>query len=113
MKYDIQKISKITEEIMDFFFTNSAQKINISVENTDHAYIIEVWSCNVKCTEEKIMIFNELLNVQRQREMEEYYWQLAGSDLDGEEYNLVGMMIDEAEVDFKNPELRVKLTRYK
>jgi len=43
----------------------------------------------------------------------EYYWQLAGNDLDGDEYNLVGMMVDESYIDYIAPSLKVKLIRYK
>lgn len=113
MKYEILKISKIVEEIMDFFFSHLTKKVNISIEETEDVFIIEIQSDNIVCNENKIAKFNELLNVQRQREMEEYYWQLAGNDLEGEEYNLVGMMVDEAYVEFNKPALKVRLVRYK
>jgi len=113
MKYDIQKISKIVEEIIDFFYSHSAKKVNISIEDTKDAYIIEVQSNNIICSSDKVKKLKELLSVQRQREMEEYYWQLAGSDIEGDEYNLVGMMVDEAYTDYKEPSLKVKLVRYK
>nr|WP_312576761.1 hypothetical protein [Sedimentibacter sp.] len=113
MKYEIQKISKIVEEIIDFFYSHSTKKVNISIEETKDSFIIEVQSDHIICSNDNANQLKDLLNVQRQREMEEYYWQLAGNDLDGDEYNLVGMMVDESYVDFKNPSLKVKLVRYK
>ena len=113
MKYEVQKISKITEEMLNFFFINYTDKINISIENADDAYIIVFQSDNVKCSEKRIMEINKLLNVQRQHEIEEYYWQLVGNDPGDEEYNLIGMMVDEAKVEFESPHLKIKLSRYK
>lgn len=113
MKYEIQKISKIVEEIIDFFYSHSTKKVNISIEETQDSFIIEVQSDHINCNSDNVKRLKDLLNVQRQREMEEYYWQLAGNDLDGDEYNLVGMMIDESYIDYIAPSLKVKLVRYK
>lgn len=113
MKFEILKISKIVEEIIDFFFSQMTKKVNISIEEIEDSYIIEIQSDQIICSENKLKKFNELLHVQRQREMEEYYWQLAGNDLEGEEYNLVGMMVDEATVEYSKPVLKIKLVRYK
>lgn len=113
MKYEIQKISKIVEEIIDFFYSHSAKKVNISIEETKDSFIIEVQSDHIHCSNDNAKHLKDLLNVQRQREMEEYYWQLAGNDLDGDEYNLVGMMVDESYIDYTAPSLKVKLVRYK
>lgn len=113
MKHEIEKISKIVDELIDFYFLNSTKKINISIEETDDSFIMEFESNNIKCNDDKIMNFKKLINVQRQKEMEEYYWQLAGTSLEGEEYNLVGMMIDEAIIDYDCPRLKIKLIRKK
>lgn len=113
MKYEVHKISKIVEEIIDFYYSHSSKNVDISIKDTSDSFIIEFQSDKIVSTSDKIDKFRELLNVQRQREMEEYYWQLAGNDLEGEEYNLVGMMVDKAEVEFKDPSLKVKLVRYR
>lgn len=113
MNLEILKISKIVEEVIDFFFSQMTKKINISIEEKENSYIIEIYSDQIVCSENKLKKFNELLHVQRQREMDEYYWQLAGNDFDGDEYNLVGMMVDEAQVEYNKPILKIKLVRYK
>lgn len=113
MKHEIIKVTKIVDELIDFYFINSAKKFNISIEETDDSFIIEIESDNIVCSEEKITNFKNLINVQRQKEMEEYYWQLAGTSLDGEEYNLIGMMVDESIIDYNCPNLKIKLIRKK
>ncbi|MDD2495332.1 MAG: hypothetical protein PHE29_09075 [Tissierellia bacterium] len=113
MKHEIAKISKIVDELIDFYFLNSAKKVNISIEENKDSFIIEIESDDVSCSEDKIMNFKKLINVQRQKEIEEYYWQLAGTSIEGEEYNLVGMMIDESIIDYDYPKLKIKLIRKK
>ncbi|SHH52647.1 hypothetical protein [Clostridium grantii] len=113
MRHEVQKISKIVDEIINFCFLNSSKKVNISIENTDDAFIIITESDQINHSTKKIDQIKELLNVQRQTEMEEYYWQLAGEDIKGGELNLVGMMVDEVDIEFKPPSLKIKLVRYK
>lgn len=113
MKNEIIKVTKIVDELIDFYFVNSAKKVNISVEETKDSFIIEIESDNIRCDEEKIQNFKDLIDIQRQREMEEYYWQLAGTSLDGEEYNLIGMMVDESIVEYNCPRLKITLIRKK
>jgi hypothetical protein len=113
MKHEVQKISRIVDEIINFCFLNSSQKVNISIESTDDTFIIIAESDRIDRSAKKIEQIKELLNVQRQTEMEEYYWQLAGEDIKGGELNLVGMMVDEVDIEFKPPALKIKLVRYK
>ncbi|GAA0181102.1 hypothetical protein SH2C18_36830 [Clostridium sediminicola] len=113
MKHEVQKISKIVDEIINFYFINSSKKMNIVIEEKDDSYIIIAESSQVECSAEKIEHIKKLLSVQRQSEMDEYYWQLAGEDIKGGEFNLVGMMVDEVSIDFKPPSIRIELVRYK
>ena len=41
---------------------------------------------------------SDVLNIQRQSEVEEFYWELMGDDLHGDELFLVGSMVDRATV---------------
>ncbi|WP_461205627.1 hypothetical protein [Clostridium sp. DL1XJH146] len=113
MRHEVQKVAKIVDEIINFCFLNSSKKMNISIEDKEDAFIIVAESHQVDCSIEKIERIKDLLNVQRQREMEEYYWQLAGEDIKGGELNLVGMMVDEVFIEFKCPSFKIKLVRYK
>lgn len=115
MKHEIEKVSKIVDEIIDFYSLISSKKLNISIdiEETDDSFIINFESNNVNCNTDKIENFRRLITVQRQREMEEYYWQLAGTSVDGQEYNLVGMMVDEVKIDYDCPQLKIELIRKK
>ena len=45
--------------------------------------------------------------------MEEYYWALVGDCDVANELSLVGMMVDEAEVQHEGSEIKISLYRYK
>jgi hypothetical protein len=113
MKYEIQKISRIVDVVIDFFMTHSSSKINISIEDAPDRYIIVIQSENINCNPEMANKLNRLLNVQRQREIEEYYWQLGGNDVEGDEINLIGMMVDEAIIENNCPSIKITLIRKK
>lgn len=113
MKHEVKKVSKIVDELIEFCFLHATEKVSVTVENKEDRFEILAHSDNVNCSNEKVERLKELLNVQRQNEIEEYYWQLAGEDEHNGEFSLVGMMVDEAEVKFTCPSLTIKLVRYK
>ena len=61
--------------------------------------------------EDEINNLSEFLNIQRQYEIEEYYWGLMGETSDEDELFLVGSMIDSATLEIKNDNLYIKLIR--
>ncbi|MFA9422043.1 MAG: hypothetical protein ACERLG_00580 [Sedimentibacter sp.] len=113
MKYEMQKISRIVDVMMNFYLHHSAKKMNMSIEDDNDKYILIFDANEISCSDALANQLTKLLNIERQREVEEIYWQLGGNDNDGEEINLVGMMVDEVKIDFKCPSLKIKLIRYK
>jgi len=113
MKNEMKKISKIVEELMDFYLLAGASNLDISLSHKDTGIEITAHSNSVNCTNQEVENLIKLLSLKRQREIEEYSWQLAGSDDTNDELGLIGMMIDEAHINFSSPILTVKLVRYK
>lgn len=113
MKHETQKISRIANVLVDFFLSLSAKKIDLSIDEQENFFEIIISSESVNDNHSKIEDLKDFLKVQRQEEIEEYYWQLVGNDNEIEEINLIGMMVDEAVVEHQHPILKVKLIRYK
>jgi len=112
MKYEMQKITRIVDVMMNFYLYHSAKSLNISIEVESKKYIIKFDAKQIDCSNAIVNELNKLLSIDRQREVEEVYWQLGGNDVTGEEINLVGMMVDEVKIDFKCPALKIQLIRY-
>ena len=113
MKIEIKKVSKIVSELINFCLNNSSKKVEVSVEDKKDRFEIIIKTNNINCTDEQIEYIDELLNVTRQSEVEEYYWQLTGEDYKDQEISLVGMMVDESIIKWEKPLIEIKLIRYK
>lgn len=112
-QHEVKKISKIIDELITFFFLKKTNKMNIEIEDLKDHYEITIVNDCCDFTPEKIEIMKSLFNVQRQREVEEYYWRLAGETDYESELSLVGIMIDDAKIEFNGDKMIVKLIRYK
>ena len=90
-----------------------ATDISMELQEKDEYYKI-YFKCNyTENNEEKIEKMVKYLKVDKQEEMEEYYWELAGDcDVDSE-LSLVGMMTDKADINISEDTIEVMLYRYK
>ncbi|SKC84852.1 hypothetical protein [Maledivibacter halophilus] len=113
MKHVKKRIAKIVDELTTYFFSMGATDININLKDEKEFYKISL-KCNYKYKgKEKIDKLIKSLKCEKQEGMEEYFWELAGdSDVDTE-LTLVGMMTDEAEIDYNGNEIEVTLIKYK
>ena len=112
MTHENQKIARIANALLEYFLSNDAKGLTLSIsEDTKSAYIsLEISDITLSSHESEELI--EHLYMERQEEMEEYYWHLLGNDSETEEISLIGMMVDDAQVQVLSPSLSVELTRY-
>lgn len=112
MKHDKIKISKIVEELMNYFFLLGTTNISININEDEKEYKI-FFKCNCgNCTKEKIDEVSKLLKCGKHEEIEEYYWGLTGESDRDSELSIVGMMTDKSEVNFI-PGDGVEITLYR
>lgn len=113
MKHEKLRVSKIIDEVMNYLFSMGATDIHIDYKEEEKQHVIHIQS---NCVDECSTKINKLLKYlkwERQDEMEEFYWELAGdSDVDSE-LTLVGMMTDKKEVKIENGIIDITLYRYK
>jgi hypothetical protein len=111
MKHNKKRISKIVDELITYFFSMGATDMNIQ-EKKDY-YKITLNTNYIAKDQAKIEKLIKSLKCDKQEEMEEYYWELAGDcDVDTE-LTLVGMMIDKAEINIHEESIQLILYRYK
>jgi len=114
MKHEKKRITKIVDEIMTYLYSIGAKDIGIRVKEFEDRYVMTFNSDYKKMCEKKLdALIKALKSCSKQQEMEEYYWELLGDcDVDSE-LTLVGMMVNEAELDVEEDAIELKLTRYK
>lgn len=108
-----RKITKIIDEILVFLFHMGSKNIDINYKD-EECYFTVSFKCNYDINK-KDLIYTMVkhLNTERQEEMEEYYWELAGKYNKDTELTLVGMMTDDAKVYFDDDKVEILLVRVK
>ncbi|WBW97551.1 hypothetical protein [Oceanirhabdus sp. W0125-5] len=114
MKHIYQKNIKVIDELMSFCYKYGATDIHIDVKYENESFFIEVESQIFNLSQEILEITNRLLSAPRCHEMESYYWGLSGDDDTDTELTLVGMMSDEAHIDYcpKTGKMQIKIVRH-
>lgn len=99
---------------MTYLYSMGAKDITIHIKEDDKQFIINIKSDFKEFSDREVKRLIKRLNIPRQIEMEEYYWELTGeSDVDTE-LTLVGMMTDDGEVNFLDDNtIEITLYRYK
>lgn len=99
MKVEKRFIKGIIDELLANALESGAKKIDISVEQRTEVLKIAVSDDGKGMNEkqrEKVYI---TLNQERRGEFDHYYGELAGESMVGRGLNIVGMMVDSAEVE--------------
>ncbi|OJG74331.1 hypothetical protein RV12_GL002678 [Enterococcus quebecensis] len=98
---------------MTYFFSNGIEKIRIDVDFTPDGFYIDMQG-NTEDEPENVLHLLELLNTPRDLSIEGYYDELLGiTHHEEEDYHLLGLMIDEAEIRFDAPVFEIKVFRKK
>lgn len=111
MQHEVKKLSRIVDELTTFFLKEDTNEVDFKIKKEKGKTIIQLIDYNTHFDEEAINDIREVLNIQRQIEIETYYWQLAGETDLGEELLLIGAMVDEAIVEKKSGNLEITLIR--
>lgn len=103
---------KIMNELAAFFVSRGARELNMGFEDQDDKVCMYIKGSIEDIWQQDIEEFTSQLNVHRQHEVESYYWQLSGED-EFEDFIIVGMMVDKADVEYRDGRLEVIVTRLK
>ncbi|WP_425447588.1 hypothetical protein [Dethiothermospora halolimnae] len=113
MKHEIRRVSKILDELITFCFVHGTDDLDISINKRDDHFKIHIDANTIDCSDKRVKKLKELLDIPRQSEYEEYYWELTGESDCDTELSLVGSMVDKAKVVFHGDALEITLYRYK
>ena len=112
MQSEKNKAKRILQELLGYYFSHEIDDLNINMHCTNVEFIITLRGKTTSMPSD-LKQLRETLNSPRQPEVEEYYWQLLGVSNDKHELNLVGSLIDSAEVTFEEGILKVMVCRKK
>lgn len=111
MQHQVKKLTRIVDEILTMFMLNGAEEIDVKMKKEGKKIFIYFTMYNCPFDDDYLQELEDNLNIQRQAEVEGYYWQLTGENDLGEELFLVGAMIDQAFIEKRDGHLYLKLVR--
>lgn len=111
MTYENQKIARMANALVEYFLSHNAKGLTLSIQESEKQISILLKIDQVSLSDKSMDELKHHLYMERQEEMEEYYWHLLGNDSETEEISLIGMMVDEATVTSAPPSLRIELIR--
>ena len=112
MKTKFEKIMKIASELLSYCHHYGAKEFRLDILEEDDAVSLSMRACPEDIPAKEFENLVAALSTPRQREVEQDYWELIG-DSDGvAELQLLGMLCDDAKVDYQNRALTITLRRH-
>ncbi len=111
MKHETKKICKIVDELTTLLLKEGSGLIEFKINRLSDRTVISIVDHHTHYSQKEVDDMIECFNVQRQFEVEEYYWQLVGESDNDSELTIVGVMVDHADVKLENGDLHIDLIR--
>ena len=110
-KQRFEKNLHIANELVTFCHSLGGVNFHIDIERGENSSFLTVRSFIPQIEEGVLDEFERELNLKRQREVEQQYWELIGEFEESCEPGLVGMMLDSATTKYENGELVIRAER--
>ena len=111
MRNEIRKLNKLVDEISSLLMKRGSNKIDVKIRRDAQLSTITLIDYNTTYTLQEMEELSDILNIQRQCEVEGFYWELMGDDGKGDELFLVGSMVDRAKVEKIGDDLYIIMYR--
>lgn len=111
MKHNFEKNLRIVNELMTYLHKLGSKDIHVTLQREESTTYFIVWGKINNIANDELESLKNILNTQRQHEVEEYYWHLGGECEADPELSLVGMMIDKADISYEDNTLTFKIYR--
>ena len=112
MTSKFEKALKIGSDLLSYCHHKGATDYELDIKETPDSVSLVITAVHVDLTYENLERLETLLHAPRQRDVEQDYWVLMGSSEDFCELTLVGMLCDEAVIEYKDMVLKITLKRH-
>lgn len=111
MKMKYKKTLRVMNDLMGYCYYLGAQDIHVDFSIHQPGADVTVQAAVPSIDKAKIDELSQLLNMPRQREVEQNYWNISGEEQLDNELTLAAMMVDSAEVSYDNGTLTIHVHR--
>jgi len=111
MKIKFEKTMKIASELLSYCHHFGATEYHLDILQGENATTLTIRAGLESIPEDEIERVRTALNAPRQRDVEQDYWELIGESDICSEITLLGMLCDEATVEYSNNELLISIVK--
>ena len=111
MKVEFEKTMLISSELLSYCHLMGADEYHLDIKVVSGVTVFAIKAFPTKMSDEDLKRLRKKLGTPRQREMEQEFWGLSGESETVSELTLVGMMSDEADVEYKDGVLSITIKR--
>jgi len=111
MKNEFEKKMLIASELLSYCHLRGAHEFHIDISEKDDATTFFIRASTAHVPDDEMELLCKKLNAPRQREMEQNFWGLSGESENTSELSLVGMMSDDAVIEYADGVLSITIIR--
>ena len=112
MKLEFEKKMHLVSDMLSYCHLKGALEYTIDMADKSGSCIIKIKARPVNLSGDSMEKLHTRLNAPRNAEIERDYWGLTGESESFSELMLVGMMIDEAEIEYAGSVLTITIKRH-
>jgi len=112
MKIKFQKTMNIASELLAYCHHHGAKEFHLDIMEGNNSVKMVMRACPEDLSPDELDYLKTALSTPRQREVEQGFWELIGESEDYSELQLLGMLCDDADVDYTDRILTVSLSRH-
>jgi len=112
MKIKFEKTMKIASELLSYCHHFGATEYHLDILQEETSVSIAIRARPENITPDELTRVREALSAPRQRNVEQDYWELIGDSDICSEIPLLGMLCDEAKIEYLDKELFITLVRH-
>jgi hypothetical protein len=102
---------RISDELLSYCHIRGAHEFHLDITEKNGMTVLSASAFPANVSDEELALLRKKLNAPRTREIEHDYWNLGGESDNTSELVLVGMMTDEATIQYKDRVLSIGLAR--
>jgi len=107
-----EKVLKISSDLLSYCSHKGATGYHLDISDNPDSVTVVIKADNAEISKNDYDMLQKRLHAPRRREIEQDYWELIGESEDFSELTLVGMLCDEASVEYIGKVITITLKRY-
>ena len=112
MSLELEKSMRIINDLISFCYYEGAEEFDVYLKhNKDESTTMKVSCCIDGLESKRIAEMRKMLQIPRQHEVEQDFWELSGETEFSGELSLIGAMSDRAEVSYEDGKLCIIVYR--